>query len=229
MRKWGQWGRRETRLQLQSGLVRVNGSLVDDFALQVGPFDLVEWKNEVVQCRVSRSVMLYKPCGVVSATTDAEHETVIDLVDEDWAAELHLAGRLDRFTSGLVVLTNDSRLSEGLTEPSRKVGKRYRVGCNAEIREEMVATFLEGMWLAKEKQTTQPARVTVLSEKECLLTIYEGKHHQVKRMFAHFGVKVISLHREAIGPLELDPLLRAGEWRLLTESELQALKPKSGV
>lgn len=207
----------------------MNGVVVSDASVLVGNFDRVEWKETVVQKRVARSVMLHKPLGVVSATVDSEHRTVIDLIEEEWAGELHLAGRLDRFTTGLMVLTNDSVLSEALTEPSRKLGKRYRVSCDGAIGEDVVLAFKEGVWFAKEKMTTQPAQMEFLTEKECLLTIYEGKHHQVKRMFAGFGLKVIRLHREAMGPLVLDASLQEEQWRFLDEQEVVRVCEQTGL
>lgn len=224
LRNWGQWGRREVRAQVLLGSVQVNLEQVAEPSLLIGPFDRVEWKGQVVQCRQRRALMMHKPRGIVSATQDAEHQTVIDLVAEDWASELHLAGRLDRFTSGLLILTNDSDLSERLTLPSEKLGKRYRVGCDGVISSEIIEAFASGIWFAKEGVTTQPAQVERIADRECLLTIYEGKHHQVKRMFARFGVKVIRLHREAIGPLSLDPGLSPGQWRELVEDESLAFK-----
>ena len=222
LRIWGQWGASQVRELVAQNRVLVNGERAKNPSQLLGRFDEVVCDGEVVRAAKMRSLMLYKPLGVVSATSDREHETVVDLVAEEWAHELHLAGRLDRFTSGLVVLTNDSELSEGLTRPEGKIGKRYRVGCEEVISTEAVAAFEEGMWFAKEGVKTQPAKVILLSEKECLLTIYEGKHHQVKRMFARFGNKVTALHREAIGSLELDASLQPGEWRLL---EFEETKP----
>ncbi|MFC0019898.1 pseudouridine synthase [Roseibacillus persicicus] len=219
--KWGQWGRREVRERLSRGMVRVNGVVCPEGAFQVGPFDRVECGSEVLQARVARSLMLHKPLGVVSATSDLEHRTVVDLIGEPWATELHLAGRLDRFTSGLLILSNDSSLTEALTEPGRKLGKRYRVTCDGDVTPEIVVAFEKGIWFAKEQVATQPAQVELLSGRQCLLTIYEGKHHQVKRMFARFDVKVTALHRETMGPLSLDPALQPGEWRMLTADELQ--------
>lgn len=223
LKSWGQWGRREAREQLTKGLVRVNGEVVMEASTLVGSFDRVEWKELLVQNRIARSLMIYKPLGVVSATVDAEHRTVVDLIKEDWAEELHLAGRLDRFTTGLMVLTNDSQLSEALTEPSRKLGKRYRVSCDGPIGSEVSEAFERGVWFPKEEVTTQPAQLVLLAESECLLTIYEGKHHQVKRMFAGFGLKVISLHREAMGSLELGSELQPEQWRQLREEEILAV------
>lgn len=224
LRAWGQWGRREVRDQLAQKKVLVNGCEVTNPSFLVGPFDEVLLDDRIVQRRVARSLMLHKPLGVVSATKDDEHETVLDLIREDWAPQLHLAGRLDRFTTGLMVLTNDSELSERLTLPEQKMGKRYRVTCDEPISEQMVAAFEAGIWLEKEQVYTQSAKLGLISEKECYLTIFEGKHHQVKRMFARFDSKVVALHREAMGALELDSNLMPGQWRLLTEGELKGIR-----
>ncbi|MBK1834359.1 pseudouridine synthase [Roseibacillus ishigakijimensis] len=221
--KWARWGSREVRLRLARGEVEVNGSPVHEGSWQVNGFDRITWAGRVVQHRVPRHVLLHKPEGVVSATRDEQHKTVVDLIKEPWARELHLGGRLDRFTTGLLILSNDSTVTEALTRPERKLGKRYRVTCESAITPEMMAVLEQGMWFAKEQIMTQPARVEKISRECCRLTIYEGKHHQVKRMFARFGVKVIALHREAIGPLELPANLEPGSWRLLREEELRFL------
>ena len=212
--KWAGAGKRRTRAFFESGRVRLNGKVAEEGGHAVGKFDRVEVDDEILQAMVPRYVMMHKPLGVVSATIDHEHSTVVDLIAESWVGELHLAGRLDRFTSGLLILTNDSRYSESLTEPAQKVGKRYRVKVNGEISQEVIATFEAGMWFAKEKVRTAPAGVSLIGPSECWLTIYEGKHHQVKRMFARFDLKVTELHREAIGDLTLPEDLQVGEWRL---------------
>lgn len=211
--KWAGTGKRRTRELFESGRVFLNGEVVEERGIAVGKFDLVEVAGEVLQARTPRYVMMHKPAGVVSATVDDEHQTVIDLIEEEWASELHLAGRLDRFTTGLVILTNDSAYSESLTEPDEKVGKRYLVTVDGVIPKKAIKAFEAGMWFAKEKVTTAPAKVELLGESECRLTIYEGKHHQVKRMFARFDLKVTKLHREAVGCLELPDDLLAGEWK----------------
>ena len=210
--KWAGTGKRRTRELFENGRVVLNGKVTDDGAVGVGKFDRVEVDGEILQAAVPRYVMLHKPCGVVSATTDDDHETVIDLIGESWAGELHLAGRLDRFTSGLMILTNDSLYSESLTDPVSKVGKRYFVEVNGAIFPEVMTAFEEGIWFAKEKVTTSPAKVELCGESSCRLTIFEGKHHQVKRMFARFDLKVVTLHREAIGAIELPASLREREW-----------------
>lgn len=211
--KWAGTGKRRTAEFFHSGKVRLNGKQVDERSLRVGKFDRVEVAGKVIQAQNARYLMLHKPLGVVSATIDAEHQTVVDLVDREWAGELHLAGRLDRFTTGLVILTNDGTYSESLTKPEEKVGKRYLVTLDSEVSGEVICAFREGMWFAKEKVMTEGAQVSLLGERQCRLTIYEGKHHQVKRMFAAFGLRVVELHREAIGNLELPDDLPAGQWR----------------
>lgn len=211
--KWLEAGKRRTRELIESGGVQVNGEVVVEKTFQVGKFDRVDCEGKCVQSRTRRVVMMHKPLGVVSATKDGEHQTVIDLIEAPWAGELHLAGRLDRFTSGLVILTNDSRFSESLTEPKEKVGKRYLVEVDGEITKEVVSEFQKGMWFAREQVMTEPGEVELLDSRNCRLTIFEGKHHQVKRMFARFDLKVLSLHREAIGEIELPLDLAPGEWR----------------
>ena len=211
--KWAGTGKRRTREFFEQGRVFFNGKVVEERGREVGAFDRVEVDGEVVQAKDRHYVMLHKPAGVVSATVDEKHRTVIDLIDEDWADELHLAGRLDRFTTGLVVLTNDSRYSEWLTSPESKVGKEYLVEVDGEIGEEVVKAFEEGIYFEKEAITTAPAGVEILDLKRCRLTVYEGKHHQVKRMFARFDLKVVSLHRNSIGDLDLPDGLVEGEWR----------------
>jgi 16S rRNA pseudouridine516 synthase len=210
--KWAGTGKHRTRELFESGKVILNGQVCDNGRIQVGKFGRVSVDGAIVQELTPRYVILNKPPGIVSATTDPEHPTVIDLIEEDWADELHLAGRLDRFTSGLVVLTNDSSYSESLTEPSKKVGKRYLVEVDGEIGSEVTAAFEAGMWFAKEQVMTAPAIVGLLAPNQCRLTIYEGKHHQIKRMFARFSLKVTSLHREAIGDIDLPDDLKRGQW-----------------
>jgi len=213
--KWGGWGKRRVRERFEAGEVRVNGERVEVTTCLVGKFDQVEVSGKVVQSEIRRVIMLNKPLGVVSATKDFKHPTVIDLIDRPWASSLHLAGRLDRYTTGLMILTNDGEFSESLTEPEQMVGKRYLVEVDGVIGPNVVMAFKKGLWFAKEGITTAPAVVELLEEKQCRLTIFEGKHHQVKRMFARFELRVISLHREAIGNLELPNDLSLGAWREL--------------
>lgn len=214
--KWGQWPQRESRARIARSLVTIDGQVTTDPQDQVTRFSRVCIGDEVVQSEAARYIMLHKPVGVVSATRDTEHRTVVDLIDEEWASSLHLAGRLDRFTTGLVILTNDSEFSESLTTPGRRIGKRYRVTLDQPVPDPVQQEIRQGMWFAKEQVMTAPALLEPLGSLAFLLTIYEGKHHQVKRMFSRFGIKVTALHREAIGGIEMDSDLLPGHWRELT-------------
>ncbi len=164
--------------------------------------------------------MLHKPVGVVSATTDAEHRTVIDLIDDPDRGSLHLVGRLDRSTSGLMLLTNDGRWSKALMDPARKVPKVYHVETRDPIPADAVEKFAAGFHFHTENLTTKPAVLEILGEREARLTLHEGRYHQVKRMFHRIGNRVVNLHRQRIGSLVLGGDLPPGQWRALTPAEI---------
>ena len=166
-------------------------------------FDHLIAAGETLQSNTRRILLLHKPTGILSATTDLTHKTVIDLIDEPWASELHLAGRLDRSTTGLVILTNDSHFSESLTRPENKIPKTYLVHTDLPIPPAAIEKFRSGMSFKKENTRSQPATVDLLTETSCRLTIHEGLHHQIKRMFLRFDIRVTSLHRESIGTYQL--------------------------
>jgi len=206
-------GKRHAKKLLGSCEVTLNGHPVTDGNLPFGKFDQIIAAGETLQANTRRIILLHKPAGILSATKDPAHKTVIDLIGERWAHELHLAGRLDRSTTGLVILTNDSRFSESLTRPENKIPKTYLVGTDQPIPEEAIAKFRSGMSFEKENTRSQPALVDLLSETSCRLTIHEGLHHQIKRMFLRFGIRVTSLHRESIGSYHLG-YLAPGNWRI---------------
>jgi len=206
-------GKRHAKSLLERGEVFLNHTVATDGTVPVRKFDHVSAAGEILQSNVARYIQLHKPAGILSATTDRIHKTVIDLIDEPWAAELHLAGRLDRATTGLVILTNDSDFSESLTRPGNLIPKTYLVEADLTITPEVIAKFRSGMSFDKEKIRTHPAIVDLLSETSCRLTIFEGKHHQIKRMFLRFGIRVVSLHRESIGAYKLPDDLVPGSYR----------------
>ena len=210
-------GKRHAKTLLESGGVILNGDPVTDGSLALGKFDHLAAAGETLQSNTRRIILLHKPAGILSATTDRKHKTVIDLIDEPWAGELHLAGRLDRSTTGLVILTNDSAFSESLTRPENKVPKTYLVHTDQPIPPEAIAKFRRGMSFGKENTRSQPATVDLLTETSCRLTIHEGLHHQIKRMFLRFGIRVTSLHRESIGSFHLENLA-PGEHRHIASS-----------
>lgn len=208
-------GKRYAKRALEGGEVLYNHSVVNDGGIFVGKFDHITLAGEVMQAKIARYLLLHKPSGILSATSDSLHSTVIDLIHEPWAKELHLAGRLDRSTTGLVILTNDSKFSESLTQPGNKIPKTYLVETEQFIAPNVIEAFRGGMYFAKEDIYTQPAEVALLSSNSCRLTIFEGKHHQIKRMFLRYGIRVTKLHRESIGSYSLPEDLALGEWRVM--------------
>ena len=213
-------GKRHAKKLLENGDIMLNGQPVTDGTLPLGKFDHLSAAGDILQAHTPRYILLHKPSGIVSATTDKDHQTVIDLIDEPWATELHLAGRLDRSTTGLVILTNDSKFSESLTRPESKIPKTYLVTTDLPIPPVAIAKFRSGMSFDKEKIRTHPATVDLLSENECRLTIFEGKHHQIKRMFLRFGIRVTKLHRESVGAYRLPADLAPGKWRKIPSMKI---------
>lgn len=213
-------GRNRARARILSGQVRVDGIETRRFDHEVDRFTRVELDEIVIQSPERLlHVMLHKPIGVVSATSDAEHTTVIDLIDDPDRDSLHLVGRLDRNTSGLVLLTNDGRWSKVLMDPARKVSKVYRVTTRDPIPTEAVAAFAEGFYFHTEDLVTKPAKLEIIGECEARLTLHEGRYHQIKRMFHRIGNRVTGLHREQIGTLCLPEDLAPGDWRILSKEE----------
>lgn len=214
-------GRTRARRAILDGRVRVDGVLQTRADHEVDRFRLVELDGEPVR-EMERllHVMLHKPVGVLSATRDPLHRTVIDLIDDPDRDTLHLAGRLDRGTSGLVLLTNDGRWSKALMAPERKVPKVYRVETRDPIPDSAIAAFAAGFHFHTEDIITQPAELEILGERSARLTLHEGRYHQVKRMFHRIGNVVTALHRESIGGIRLPDDLLPGEWRFLTREEI---------
>ncbi|MFS2161558.1 pseudouridine synthase [Pseudomonas sp. Pseusp122] len=215
------FNRQDVRLALATGRVQVDGQPTSDPHHDVREFSSVQLDGETLQAgRPARYFMLHKPQGCVSATRDPVHPTVLDLLDEPDKDELHIAGRLDFNTTGLMLITNDGQWSRRLTQPQTKLPKVYHVETEQLIDERYVEKFAEGFYFAFEDLTTQPAHLTLLGPSVARLSIVEGRYHQVKRMFGHFNNKVLRLHRESMGPLQLDPELEPGQYRALHAAEI---------
>ncbi|SES67305.1 MULTISPECIES: pseudouridine synthase [unclassified Pseudomonas] len=216
------FNRKQVRLLLVERRVAVDGVAVSDPHHEVREFSRVSVDDEVLQAgKPARYFMLHKPRGCVSATSDPQHPTVLDLLDEPDKGELHIAGRLDFNTTGLMLITNDGQWSRRLTQPQTKLPKVYLVETEQAIGPEYAMTFAKGMYFAFEDLTTQPAELELLGPRRARLSIIEGRYHQVKRMFGHFDNKVIGLHRERMGPLVLDATLAPGQYRALTDDEIR--------
>lgn len=221
--------RRDIKLMLAQGRIEINGEVIREITTIVEEFDRVLLDGELLQDKLPIYIMMNKPIGVVSATKDELHKTVIDLLPEELSGkdgvehELHIVGRLDLNTTGLLLLTNDSRWSRKLMDPDGKVNKVYQVTLQNELTDEYAGAFAQGMHFSYEGITTQPAQLTVVSEYVAEVILQEGKYHQVKRMFGRFRNPVLALHRRSVGTLELDASLAEGESRVLTSIEVSTI------
>ena len=215
--------RKDVRLILAQKRVKVDDVIVSDCDFIIDKFSKISIDDKLVQNNPAYYVMLHKPIGVVCATTDKIHKTVIDLLDFPFKHQLHIVGRLDLNTSGLVLLTNDSRWSERLMLPESKVSKQYIVTLEKTVEPKAVEVFAQGIYFEYEDITTKPAKLEIIEENVVKLELKEGKYHQIKRMFGRFRNKVLKLHRTSIGNLELDSSLKLGEARELTAQEVIAI------
>nr|WP_261378220.1 pseudouridine synthase [Paenibacillus agilis] len=226
--------RSEIKRWAKAGLITVNGAAIKDSGKQVDPdADDVQFDGQKVEYREYVYIMLHKPPGVISATEDRRERTVIDLLPDDMLCfEPFPVGRLDKDTEGLLLLTNDGKLSHELLAPRKHVPKTYFARVKGDVTEDDVAAMALGVTL-DDGYVTKPAQL-VIKSKESLpteevishieLTITEGKFHQVKRMFESVGKQVVYLKRLTMGPLQLDSELPIGQWRELSEDELASLQ-----
>jgi 16S rRNA pseudouridine516 synthase len=222
--------RKEMKKLLKSGQVTINNRVVKDAKEQVDPsHDVVQVSGEQVHYKEYVYFMLHKPQGVVSATEDSRDQTVIDLLEEaDQIFDVFPVGRLDKDTEGLLLLTNNGKLAHELLSPKKHVPKTYFAHIDGLVTEEDIAAFKVGVTL-DDGYVTLPAQLVIIESGETSkieLTIYEGKFHQVKRMFISRGKKVVYLKRITMGKLKLDPELELGEYRELTEEELEILQKR---
>lgn len=211
---------------LAGGKIRVNGMTSANGRQPITAFCRIEADGKLLQARAPVYLMLHKPRGCVSATTDLKNTTVLDLIDLPSKHELHLAGRLDFNSTGLLLLTNDGRWSRRITLPHQKIPKTYRVETKDEITAEYVKQFAEGIYFAYENLTTRPALLTIHSTHTAELTIHEGRYHQIKRMFGFFQNEVIGLHRLSMGEIVLDDNLAPGDYRPLTAAEIASVQQR---
>lgn len=201
----------------------VNDVIQKSGSLKVTEECVVEWQGNELHVHGPRYIMLYKPEGFVCSHEDGANRIAFELLDEIKMDKLHFAGRLDVDTTGLVLITDDGKWSHRITSPKHKCEKTYRVWLVEPVEADYVEKFKEGIQLKSEDGLTLPAHLDVRAEREVLLTIHEGKYHQVKRMFAALGNKVEALHRERIGEIEMDESLELGEYRYLTQEEVDSI------
>jgi 16S rRNA pseudouridine516 synthase len=210
----------DTRLLIAQKRILLDGCVAESIQQKVTKFTHVVLDGECLNENNPIYIMLNKPQGVVSATKDLKHSTVIDLIQHPQKNELHIAGRLDFNTTGLVLLTNDGDWSRKISLPETKLAKIYEVTVSEPLSEMYITAFQEGIYFPYEKITTKPACLEILSEYTARLSLVEGKYHQVKRMFGFFNNKVIALHRVSVGHISLGDLA-VGDNRILAADEVK--------
>lgn len=218
--------RTEIKKAVKAGLVTVDGAVAKDPGMQVSEDSAVTFRGEPVVYEEFVYYMMNKPTGVISASDDSREETVVDLIAEQKRKDLFPAGRLDRDTEGLLLITNDGGLAHRLLSPKHHVDKKYYAVVSGAVTDEDVQAFADGLILPDGLECL-PAKLEILragATSEVEVVIQEGKFHQIKRMFATRGMEVLYLKRLTMGPLILDDTLEPGEYRRLTNEELQALK-----
>lgn len=217
--------RREAREQIRQGRVALGDRVVRDPGAPVQA-QIVRLDGELLSDIGPLYLMLHKPLGVIVAARDARQPTVLDLLPREMARRVHPVGRLDKQTSGLLLLTDDGRWSHRVTSPRHRCGKVYRVRLADPLCAEAEGRLAAGLALRNETRPARPASVERLSEREVRVTVTEGRYHLVRRLFATLDNRVDGLHRERIGGLPLDPRLSPGEWRALSEPERDRVLPE---
>jgi 16S rRNA pseudouridine516 synthase len=212
--------RAQIQRAIRRGAVTVNGEPARKASEHIAVEDCVRLDGEVIAPPATRYLMLHKPAGYLCANDDGQHPTVLDLIELPNRYSLQIVGRLDLDTTGLLLLTDDGKWNHRITSPRSECTKTYRVTTADPINKQAAEHFRAGILLQGEKHPTRPAELEQLGDCEALLTIHEGKYHQVKRMFAAEGNRVVGLHREQIGPLQLDAGLAPGEYRFLSTEEV---------
>lgn len=223
--------RSEARARIARGAVLVNGQVCKKADTALKPQDEVAAAGQQLEHRQFVYLMLHKPQGVVSASTDRRDTTVVDLVKEAFPRrQLFPAGRLDKTSTGFVLLTDDGTFAHAILAPKRHVPKTYWVRLDTPVTQEMVQAFEQGVTLA-DGHTMLPARLlpdpqdTMAAQ----VVLRQGVYHQIKRMFGVLGAGVDQLHRSAIGEVRLDDSLAPGQWREMTAQEVEQLAKASGI
>jgi 16S rRNA pseudouridine516 synthase len=214
--------RKEAKLLLRESRVAVDNNSISDPSYFVKDGEKVAIDGEVISILGPGYFMLNKPEGVVCANSDPMHPTVYDLLDEPHTG-LHVAGRLDIDTTGLVLITGDGQWSHRVTSPRHECTKVYLVITSEFITEHMITKLEKGIFLEPEKIRTKPAKVELLQPDQILLHITEGKYHQVKRMLHAVDNAVDLLQRVQVGDIRLDEQLAPGEYRPLTQTEINSV------
>jgi len=208
--------KRDVQLLLAQEQILVNGEICRDGDALIGQFCTVQVQQQILRKQAPIYLMLHKPDGVLSATKDEQHQTVMDLLPAQYAS-LHIAGRLDLHSTGLLLLTNDGQWSRQITQPDTKLPKHYMVTVANPITQEQVDGFAQGIYFAFEDLTTAPAQLNITTATTAKVILKQGRYHQIKRMFGHYRNPVLSIHRTQIGHIKLPVSLAAGEYRVASD------------
>lgn len=216
--------RKEAKALIKSGGVQVNGLTALSGEQKITDGDTVISNGKVISLQKHVYYMMNKPAGILSATTDAHCETVLDLLPPELRRKgLFPAGRLDKDTEGFVIITDDGEFAHRILSPKNHVPKKYFARLDKKIPESLPEEFAAGLRLA-DRDVCSPAELRILeSGYEAELVIFEGMYHQVKRMFAKFSIEVLYLKRQEIGGLRLDEKLKVGEARIILHKELELI------
>ncbi len=224
----GETSRSGCREFLRAGRVKVNGETVRSGAFELPDGAHVTLDGQALDCRMERHLMMNKPAGVLTAREDARQQTVMDLLPKVYSSLGCMpVGRLDKDTTGLLLLTTDGELAHRLISPARHVDKVYEAQVEGTLEQGDIAAFAAG--IAFKDFTALPAELEILSPDTGRVTVQEGKFHQVKRMFQAVGKPVKQLRRLRFGPLLLDETLTPGQYRELKEEEIAALYAAAGI
>lgn len=215
--------RSQARDLIRHGRVRVNGEPVKNAACKVDGTARVEYADKLLSLPQAQYLMMHKPCGLLCATSDAVQATVMSLLPSLLAARVHPVGRLDKETSGLLLLTDDGDWSHRVSSPRHHCAKTYLAELAEPLAQDAEQRLRQGLTLRSESKPTLPAELQRLGPCTVRITVTEGRYHQVRRMFAALGNRVLALHRERIGGLVLDADLEAGCWRSLSAAERAAV------
>lgn len=222
----GQYSRKEVKALIAKRRIAVDGRIVSSSSEKADPMTmLLTVDGKPLEFKRNLYLVLNKPKGYVSATEDREHPTVLELVPQEYRGrDLFPAGRLDRDTTGLMIITDDGVLAHNILAPKKHVPKRYHVELDIPVTEEMRLGFSEGVML--NDGVCKAADLIKTGEKTAEVTLREGRYHQIKRMFGCFGAEVVELKRFGMGRLTLPEDLAEGECREMSEEELALLQEK---
>lgn len=218
--------RSEARSAIKTGIVTVNGAIVLAVGQKINESDDVFVLNQEVEVSGETYIVLHKPSEVICATEDEDHDTVLDIIPDFDDLDLHIAGRLDKDTTGVVLLSSDGKWTHKVTSPNYNCVKVYELETADPIDSGLVSKFKEGILLKDSPKPTAPAELEILAENKARLALTEGRYHQVKRMFGACGNKVTHLHRVSVGIITVEGL-GEGEYRELTEEEVSSFASKS--